>query len=273
MSALRTIMKEIETVLVDNQDFHGEDIDDKTLEEINQLALEGKLVREVNEELDVDEGVMYGDVDVEGRSLDIKEKQMPRKRLSDVSVQTVNLAEDNDIDVPDCLSDRGVGQPQFLTQSKYCHLPSDRPFDSNREVLDPAIIDFHLSPVKEIEKLEKRREMNKDDPISTNQATNIVQDLFLKMKLEGNGVVNGNLERSNSRDSSLSDDGIIDDSGVESDCFGGIKVGRSLDSKVNDSYRGMDVRSRRTLHGCVSEPSLKLFDLDQYLMKSKLLIL
>ncbi|XP_060587900.1 uncharacterized protein LOC132743397 isoform X2 [Ruditapes philippinarum] len=257
MSALRTIMKEIEAVLGQKDDSNVEEIDDKELEEINQLVLEGKLVREVNEELEKEGEIMKSECDVFGRHTNETDRIVPKKRLSDASVQTVTLEEEYHIDVPDCLSDREI------TQS-----PRDR-FDD----FDPAIIDFHLSPRNEIKKKEKRREAEVNRSRATDKA-DIVQELYSKMNLSNGVVVDNNFERSVSRDSSISDDGVIDDSGVESDCFGGAKGRRSLgilDSMLgeNGHYVDNDSTNMRRLHGSASEPSLRQPDHHQYLLKSR----
>ncbi|XP_053398576.1 uncharacterized protein LOC123556380 isoform X2 [Mercenaria mercenaria] len=294
MSALRTIMKEIDTVLGTSPVSHVQEMEDKDLEEMQQLTLEGDLIREVNLELDKENEMLKHEVAIDGEKFPISSDRSVPKRLSDVSVQTSIEAEDHEmpgLKQTYCLSDTDNHVTDHLTdkQIKEAQLylstvgGSDNS-DNDMSHLDPAIIDYHMSQLRETETRKKNRDSELKESKAA-QEVDFVKDLYSKMELR-NRLIGNNIERSNSRDSSLSDgsnEGNKDDSGVESDCFGVTRGRRSVGLVENmlgmnrcyGESRGDIVTlpgagyKERSLRGSTSEPSLGQFDLEQYVMKSK----
>lgn len=273
MSALQTILKEIDTVLELNS----------TNSKVGmkpELKLEEDLLREVNEELSTDneqgqERVEQGQERVklvlnkDKKSCNIEAKTSATNRLSDASVQTANVTDDC---IKDSYTFSGVASRDIVA------MHSDHPTEESEtdmSYVDPAIIDYHLSKLNELEsKAGKEQHPDAEQP-------NIIKMLCCQMKV-GEGADKTDLVRSNSQDSSLSDefnDGNIDDSGVESDCFG---VSRRSLGQV-ESMLGVQGHSRdhdgmylsragnrqNFLNGSKSEPNLGKFDLEQYVRKSK----
>lgn len=305
LCALRTIMKEINGVLETKSNESVEHMKDEDVEIIEQLELESSVVREVNEELEAERQTDSNeDIDEENQKLKNVERNSVRKRLSDASVQTVeeidaritcNRKSLDDI----CYSDSDRDATDYVTSHVTCNSMSKNGFHHSamdyhagrkRDIpfMDPAIVDCHLSKLKEME------EVNNviGDRENSHKNRIVEKDIYNILKLERSNVTfeesipELEIVRSNSRESSLSEEsneGNVDDSGVESDSLGTSKGRRSF-GVVENMLMGrpgfheernmlLDMpgvgHRRRLLKGSTSDPCLGHFDLDQYVMKSK----